>query len=119
MRPSGAECFFFGGGGWREKGGSQLAGDGWGAHLSIHSPPLPHSHPPTHPRALSYTYGGAAFTVSGFLFAVEATGSWWRGVLPSRLHDLASISWHAAFWNFYGGVGFLIGGAAVYAYSFR
>ena len=32
---------------------------------------------------------------------------------------LRSISWHAAFWNFYGGVGFLIGGAAVYAYSFK
>ncbi|EFN50967.1 hypothetical protein CHLNCDRAFT_141603 [Chlorella variabilis] len=65
-----------------------------------------------------FTYGGAAFTVSAVMFAMEATGSWWRGLVPSRTEDLRSISWHAAFWNFYGSAGFLIGGAATYATSF-
>lgn len=32
--------------------------------------------------------------VSGVMFCWEATGSWWRGLVPSRLSDLRSISWH-------------------------
>ena len=39
------------------------------------------------------TDGGAAFTVSSLLGCWEATGSWWRGLVPSRLSDLQSISW--------------------------
>lgn len=57
--------------------------------------------------------------VSAVMMCWEATGSWWRGLVPSRLRDLRSVSWHAAFWNFQGSVGFLIGGAALYATSFR
>lgn len=33
--------------------------------------------------------------VSSVLFCCEATGSWWRGLVPSRLSDLRSISWHS------------------------
>lgn len=33
--------------------------------------------------------------VSSVLFAYEATGSWWRGLVPSRLTDLRSITWNA------------------------
>ncbi|KAL4424697.1 hypothetical protein ABPG77_004504 [Micractinium sp. CCAP 211/92] len=68
--------------------------------------------------SFGFTYGGAAFTVSAVMMCWEATGSWWRGLVPSRLRDLRSVSWHAAFWNFQGSVGFLIGGAALYATSF-
>lgn len=58
-------------------------------------------------------------TVSAILMCWEATGSWWRGLVPSRLRDLRAVSWHAAFWNFQGSAGFLIGGAALYATQFR
>ena len=66
-----------------------------------------------------FTYGGAAFTASSILFAWEATSSWWRGLVPARCADLRALSWHAAFWGWQGSVGFLIGGAATYASSFR
>ncbi|KAL4420449.1 hypothetical protein ABPG75_010105 [Micractinium tetrahymenae] len=68
--------------------------------------------------SFGFTYGGAAFTASAVLMCWEATGSWWRGLVPSRLRDLRSVSWHAAFWNFQGSAGFLIGGAALYATQF-
>ncbi|PRW60337.1 integral membrane [Chlorella sorokiniana] len=65
-----------------------------------------------------FTFGGAGFTVSSLLGCWEATGSWWRGLAPTRCSDLRSISWHVAFWNLQGSIGFLISGAATYAYGF-
>ncbi len=42
------------------------------------------------------TVGGAGFTVSSLLGCWEATGSWWRGLAPTRLSDLQSISWQVS-----------------------
>ena len=81
-----------------------------GAACSDHQEPPAHHPPPT----AGFCYGGAAFTAAALLFGLEATGSWWRAVVPSRCANLRSISWWSAFFNVHGSVGFLLGGAALY-----
>lgn len=51
--------------------------------------------------------------------ALEETGSWWRGLVPTRVADIHSISWQAVFLGFWGAVGFAVNGAGMYAYTFR
>lgn len=67
--------------------------------------------------AFTFTLGGAIFTVAGALQCLEETGSWWRGLVPTRWQDLHSLSWMAACLGFWGGVGFTINGAGLFDYS--
>ena len=57
--------------------------------------------------------------VAGALQCLEETGSWWRGLVPTRWQDLHSLSWMAACLGFWGGVGFTINGAGLFGYSNR
>ena len=92
---------------------------------------------------ISFTFlvGGIFFFISGYAYSVEATNSLYRGLLPTRLSDLASLrcaeavaacapgapdslepccpcsphrSWQVGWWNWIGGIGFFLGGIAGY-----
>lgn len=79
-----------------------MCSDGLHFYSALHSP-VPHascSALPPHaapalppPLFVDCTVGGAGFTVSSLLGCWEATGSWWRGLAPTRRSDLRSISW--------------------------
>lgn len=45
--------------------------------------------------------GGIGFVVSGWLFMVETQTSWWQPAF-------GVLGWHVGFWNWIGGIGFLL-----------
>jgi hypothetical protein len=47
--------------------------------------------------------GGSGFVFSGLLFAIESKTKWY---IPVPM----ALGWHVGFWNFVGGVGFMLCG---------
>ncbi|KAG2498698.1 hypothetical protein HYH03_003438 [Edaphochlamys debaryana] len=68
--------------------------------------------------AISFLFfiGGLLFSIASWVATLEETGSHWRGVVPSRLKDLHSISWAAVFFALQGSLGFMIFGIVQFAY---
>ncbi|SMQ48316.1 unnamed protein product [Zymoseptoria tritici ST99CH_3D7] len=45
--------------------------------------------------------GGVGFVVSGWMFMIETQQHWWKPAVDV-------LGWHVGFWNFVGGIGFLL-----------
>lgn len=62
-----------------------------------------------------FMFGGILFTVSSIFACQEETGSWWRGVIPTSMSDLRSISWIAVHSGLQGSVAFFVMGCTFFA----